>query len=252
MSPEDTNRLLHAYIDGELDSAASLEVEAHLAGNPAARAACERLRTLSATIRDRADYHAAPALLAARLRESIPAIPGEIRKRPAWPSWLKPAAAFAGVVLVTWLVSVGHLRPDADERIVQDVLGSHARATLASRLTDVASSDQHTVKPWLSARLNFSPPVTDLSAQGFELAGGRLDYIGGQPVATLVYKRRQHSIDVFVWPAQGNAAERTLTRDGFNVMHFARNGMTFWIVSDVNRNELGDFSRLIAERSAAP
>lgn len=252
MNPEEANRLLHAYIDGELDPAASLEVDAYLAKNAAARAACERLRSMSAAIRDGADYHAAPAGLAARLRASVPVAPQPIVRRAPGSSWLKLAGSLAAVALVTWVIALGSLRPDADERIVQDVLGSHARATLASRLTDVASTDQHTVKPWLSARLNFSPPVTDLSAQGFALAGGRLDYIGGQPVATLVYRRRQHSIDVFVWPAQGNAAERTITRDGFNVTHFARDGMTFWIVSDVNRNELGEFSRLIAEHSAAP
>ncbi len=252
MSPEEAGKLLHAYVDGELDPGASLELEAHLAGNPAARAACERLRAMSAAIRDRAEYHAVPAGLAARLSASVPAMPADMKRRPAWPSWLKPAAALAAVALVTWVIALGTLRPGEDERIVQDALASHARANLTGRLTDVTSSDQHTVKPWLSTRLSFSPPVTDLSAQGFVLAGGRLDYIGGQPVAALVYQRRQHSIDVFVRPARSDAAERTITRDGFNVVYFARDGMAYWIVSDVNRNELGDFSRLIAGRSTAP
>jgi anti-sigma factor RsiW len=132
------------------------------------------------------------------------------------------------------------------------VLASHVRATLGNRLSDVASSDQHTVKPWLSARLAFSPPVTDLSAYGFELQGGRLDYVGGQPVAVLVYQRRLHLIDVFVWPAHGQGAEQMLTRDGFNIERFARAGMSFWLVSDLGRNELNDFARLLAEHSAAP
>jgi len=252
MSPEEAGKLLHAYVDGELDPGASLELEAHLAENPAARTACERLRAMSAAIRDRADYHAAPAGMAARLRASVPVAPERATPRPARIPWLRAAAGFAAVALVTWVIALGTLRPGEDERIVQDVLASHARANLAGRLTDVVSSDQHTVKPWLSARLNFSPPVTDLSSQGFVLAGGRLDYIGGQPVAALVYKRRQHSIDVFVRPARSDAAERTVTRDGFNVVHFARDGMAYWIVSDVNRNELGDFSHLLAGRSAAP
>ncbi|HEX9217306.1 MAG TPA: hypothetical protein VF864_10055, partial [Gemmatimonadales bacterium] len=136
--------------------------------------------------------------------------------------------------------------------ITQDVLASHVRATLSNRFHDVASSDQHTVKPWLSARLAFSPPVADLSASGFELAGGRLDYIGAQPVAVLVYKRRQHVVDVFVWPAEEQKAGQTLTRDGFNIEHFAKNGMGFWLVSDLSRGELDDLARLLAERSAAP
>lgn len=252
MTDEEASRLLHAYVDGELDPAKSLEFEAHLAGNPAARAACERLRAMSAAIRDKADYYAAPAALAARLRESVPAAPaGEPWRAGRW-RWLKPAAALAGVAIVTWIAAVGVLRPGEDERIAEEALAGHVRATLADRLYDVASSDQHTVKPWLSARLAFSPPVADLSAYGFELAGGRLDYVGGRSVAVLVYKRRQHVVDVFVWPSDGDTIERTTTREGFNIEHFARHGMSFWLVSDLNRNELGDLAELLAEHSAAP
>jgi len=263
MTREEANRLLHAYIDGELDPAKTLELEAHLAENPSVRAACERLREMSAAIRDKADYHAAPAWLEARVRAAIPSGP-ENASAPWWrwlkpagsfaavADWLRPAASFAAVALVTWVVALGVMRPSEDERITQDVLASHVRATLSSRSYDVASSDQHTVKPWLSARLAFSPPVADLSASDFELVGGRLDYIGAQPVAVLVYKRRQHMIDVFLWPAEAQKAEQTLTRDGFNIERFARNGMSFWIVSDLNRDELDDLARLLAERSAAP
>jgi len=260
MTREEANRLLHAYIDGELDPARTLELEAHLAENPSVRAACQRLREMSAAIRDKADYHAAPAWLEARVRAAIPSGPKNVSARPAWWRWLRPAgavaadwlrpvASFAAVALVTWVVALGYMRPGEDERITQEVLASHVRATLSNRPYDVASSDQHTVKPWLSARLAFSPPVADLSASGFELAGGRLDYIGAQPVAVLVYKRRQHLIDVFVWPVEAQKTEQTLARDGFNIERFAKNGMGFWLVSDLNHNELDDFARLLA---AAP
>ena len=255
MTREEANRLLHAYIDGELDPVKSLELEAHLAANPSVRAACERLREVSAAIRDKADYHAAPAWLEARVRAAIPSGPENVSARwwrwlkPAGAvatDWLRPAASFAAVALVTWVVALGYMRPNEDERITQEVLASHVRATLASRFYDVASSDQHTVKPWLSARLAFSPPVADLSASGFELVGGRLDYIGAQPVAVLVYKRRAHLIDVFVWPVEAQKTEQPLARDGFNIERFAKNGMGFWLVSDLNRNELDDFARLLA------
>jgi anti-sigma factor RsiW len=265
MTREEANRLLHAYIDGELDPVKSLELEAHLAENPSVRAACERLREMSAAIRDKADYHVAPAWLETRVRAAIPAGPENVSARPAlwrWlkragsfavaADWLRPAASFAAVALVTWMVALGYMRPGEDERITQEMLASHVRATLANRFYDVASSDQHTVKPWLSARLAFSPPVADLSASGFELAGGRLDYIGAQPVAVLVYKRREHLIDVFVWPVEAQKSEQTFARDGFNIERFAKNGMGFWVVSDLNRNELDDFTRLLAEHSAAP
>jgi anti-sigma factor RsiW len=249
MTREEAARLLHAYVDGELDAAKSLELEVHLAGNPAARAACERLREMSAAIRGRADYHAAPASLAARLRASVPTAPEEAPRSAGWRAWLKPAALLAAIALVTWVVAIMTLRPGEDERIAQEVLAGHVRATLGNRLFDVASSDQHAVRPWLSARLAFSPPVADLSSHGFELRGGRLDYIGGQSVAVLVYQRRQHMIDVFVWPAPTQKAQQALTRNGFNIEGFARGGVSYWLVSDLNRNELDDFARLLA---AAP
>ena len=122
-------------------------------------------------------------------------------------------------------------------------------------LAGVASSDQHTVKPWLSSRLAYSPPVSDLSAQGFALIGARLDHVGGQPVAVLVYGRRKHTIEAYVWPARAGVAttatDRTLVRDGFNMQSFSAANMNYWLVSDLNRNELGDFAKLLAQQAAA-
>jgi anti-sigma factor RsiW len=250
MTHDEAMRLLHAYVDGELDPAKAVEIEAHLAENPAARAACERLRGMAAAIRAKVDYHVAPAALAERLAAAVPAAPQERARRFALPRWLVSAAAFAGVALLAWIAATLLVRPGDDERLAAEVLDAHVRATLAGRPFDVASSDQHTVKPWLSARLPFSPPVADLSAQGFELSGGRVDYVGGQRVAVLAYKRRQHLIDVFVWPGAATPREPRLSRDGFNVERFARDGMEFWLVSDLNRNELGDFAKLLAEHNA--
>ncbi|HET7766070.1 MAG TPA: anti-sigma factor [Burkholderiales bacterium] len=249
MTRDEAQRLLHAYVDGELDPAKALELEAHLAENPAARAACERLRGMSAAIRTKVDYHVAPAAFAERLSASVPGAQ-ERPRRLMLARWLVPAAALAGVALLAWIAAALLVRPGADDRLAAEVLDAHVRATLAGRPFDVASADQHTVKPWLSARLPFSPPVADLSAQGFELSGGRLDYVGGQRVAVLAYKRRQHLIDVFVWPSAARPAEPRLARDGFNIERFARDGMEFWLVSDLNRNELGDLARLLEEHSA--
>jgi len=249
MNHEEAMKLLHAYVDGELDAARTLELDAHLAEDAATRAACEALRGMSAAIRGKADYHVAPAPFAQRLADAVPPSPGTSLRRFRLPRWLPAAAAVAGVVALAWVIAIVALRPGDDQRLVAEVLDAHVRATLAGRSFDVASSDQHTVKPWLSARLPFSPTVTDLSAQGFELTGGRLDYVGGQRVAVLAYKRRQHLIDVFVWPAE-EIRGLALTRDGFNMERFAKNGMSYWLVSDLNRNELGDFARLLAEHSA--
>jgi anti-sigma factor RsiW len=207
-------------------------------------------REISAAVRGHADYHTAPATLAADVMSALPAeeeAPHHLR----WQRWFLQGAAMAGVALVTWAATMGYLRPGGDERRADEILASHVSATLGKRLIQVASSDQHTVKPWLSARLAYSPPVADLSAQGFELLGGRLDHVSGQPVAVLVYKRRQHIIDAYIWPLRGSAVDLALKRDGFHIDRFAAGDMDFWLVSDLNRNELGDLAKLLAQQAAA-
>lgn len=240
MTRDEALRLAHAYADGELDAVRCAELEALMAADPAVRAAVERVRELSSAIRGQAEYHAVPASLAARWRSAPPeAAPSRRRFR------LVQAALLAGVAFFTWAATFSYFHRADGEPIVRDVLASHVRATLGERLIDVASSDQHTVKPWLSARLPFSPPVVDLSAQGFGLRGGRVDQVGGEPVAVLVYARRRHMIDVFVWPARDPGAGGESTHDGFNLRCFELGGMAACAISDLNRNELGDFARAL-------
>ena len=232
MRPDD--KTLSAYLDGELDASASLELEREMAQNPALRASYERLRALSIAVREKAEYYPSPTH-----HKIAPA------ERSRW-IWLAPAFAF--VLIVGFGLGVFVSQPGEEETTSNEIVASHVRATLANRLVDVVSSDQHSVKPWLSSRLPFSPTVADLSNEGFALSGARLDYIASQPVAALVYQRRQHVIDVFVWPSAKESPKSAYARDGFNVEHFARGGMRYWIVSDLNRNELDDFARLLAAR----
>ena len=228
MKSDDT-RALSAYVDGELDAAAIVELESRMAADPALRAAYERLRDTSAAVRAHAEYFRAPEHLR----------PGRTRARR--PAIL--AAAFASVAAVAFVLGLLAARPGGDDSLAGEAVAAHVRANLSGRLTDVASSDQHTVKPWFSARLPFSPAVADFSSSGFELIGGRLDTLGGEPVAALVYKRRQHLIDVYV--GRGEATERGFARDGFNVERFSSGGLRYWVVSDLNRNELADLVRLL-------
>ena len=262
MKPEQAARLLNAYVDRELDLATTLEFEAHLANDPAARAAVEDLTRLSTAVRADATYFAAPARLAA-----LSALSGESetagngrKPRFAGPTsirwWLPGSAALklaagfaAGVLLAVAVISLGR-QPGHETRVGNDVVAAHVRATLGNRLTDVASSDQHTVKPWLSSRLDYSPPVQDLAANGFELSGGRLDYIDGRVVAGLVYRHRQHVIDVFVWPSSEDQALRVSARDGFNMVHFARGGMRYWLISDVAPADLEALAHALPRYSA--
>ena len=150
-------------------------------------------------------------------------------------------AWFLGSAVLDWRVNA-----DLDAEVV----ANHARATLAQRLTDVSSSDQHTVKPWLSSRLDYSPPVRDFASDGWPLVGGRLDYLGGQPIATLVYRYREHTIDVFVRPsiaAACRAAPSLTTRRGFHVAHATGAGMEWWGVSDVSADVLAALVARLAQ-----
>jgi len=144
-------------------------------------------------------------------------------------------------------ITYSHALGETDS-ITDAVVGGHVRALREARLFDVRSSDQHTVKPWFLGKLDFSPPVEDLSSIGFPLVGGRLDRVRGQPVAALVYQRRLHPISLYIWPvADGAAAEAARTVRGFQVRHWTRNGMSFWAVSDVNDAELSEFVRALRQ-----
>jgi anti-sigma factor RsiW len=130
--------------------------------------------------------------------------------------------------------------------MVDQIVAGHVRSLQPGHLEDVVSTDRHTVKPWFDGRLDFAPPVKDLAAQGFPLEGGRLDYLAGRPVAALVYARRQHPINLFVWPDRGtpNSEPSRSERDGFHTIHFVDGGMTIWVVSDLATDELAEFVRL--------
>ena len=144
-------------------------------------------------------------------------------------------------------------RPLTTDLLVDEIVSGHVRSLMADHLTDVASSDKHTVKPWFDGKLDFSPAVVDLADHGFPLVGGRLDYLRNRSVAALVYARQKHFINLFVWPStrDGGVGEPKLSRHGFNVIHWKASEMTYWAVSDLNPAELEEFAGLIRERVAA-
>ena len=162
--------------------------------------------------------------------------------------WLQFGAAVAATAVLSWTAGVQYASVSDDELVAGQVMAGHARSVLTSHLTDVATSDQHTVKPWLSQKLDFSPPVTDLTPVGFALLGGRLDYLDGRPVAALAYQHRQHLINLFVWPDHKPAggATQTFSKDGYNVLRWVDGGLVFWAVSDLNAAELKDFMQAYA------
>jgi anti-sigma factor RsiW len=245
MADAEQDMLLHAYLDGELDARASLEFERALTDSADLRRRFEEARALREMLREKAPRHRAPV----GLRRRVAALSEpRIAARRDWLRW--PAAgAFAAVVALA-LVTV--LRTaDNDERIVREVLAGHARAMLTGRVIEVASSDRHVVKPWLGGKLDFSPPVRDFEAEGFRLAGARLDYLDGRPVAALVYRHRAHVVDVFVWPSAASDGLRSHAERGYNLLRFSSAGMQFWAVSDLNPAELGELAALLRRPEAS-
>ena len=248
MDCHETNALLAAYGDGELDPVRSAAIERHLLGCAGCAAKRDQLAALHARIRAEVPYHHAPAGLRARVRAATEAAlpaPAARPLRGRW-SWLG-AGALAGcaATVLAFFIGSAALEWRAGNDFVVEAVANHTRATLGNRLIDVASSDQHTVKPWLSARLDYSPPVPDLASEGFPLVGGRLDYLDRHPVATLVYRYRQHTIDVFVRPLSGKAVPAApgilASLRGFNVAHATGSGMDWWAVSDVSPDVLSGF-----------
>jgi anti-sigma factor RsiW len=245
LSCQETTGLIHGYLDGELDLVRNLEIETHLRDCIACARRYENLRVLQSAMRDVSFRFEPPAKFESLVRASIRREARADSKTPAWTRrWLIGAVAALLLVVVIFALATLRRGPPADDLLAQEVVSSHVRSLMASHLTDVATSDQHTVKPWFDGQLDFSPPVRDLGAQGFALIGGRLDYIDNRPVAALVYQKRQHSINLFVWPAasQSNPTERASVRQGYNLIHWTSAGMTFWAVSDLNLAELQQFA----------
>ncbi|OAI54559.1 hypothetical protein AYO44_14695 [Planctomycetaceae bacterium SCGC AG-212-F19] len=251
MNCPDVQQLLHPYADGALDLMRQVEVEAHVAACPACADQEKNLRSLRAVLAAPELYYRAPAGLRARIHGVMPPL-APARRRPA----LQLAAMAAGVLLVigasaTLGILLARSGTFRDDRLAEWVVASHVRSLQVEHLTDVASSDRHTVKPWFRGKLDFAPQVPDLAKEGYPLTGGRLDYLADRPVAALVYSRRLHSINLFTWPAASDEATavRGLARQGFHIRHWQRAGMTYWAVSDLAEPELDGFVRLIQEHA---
>jgi len=245
----ETQTLVHGYVDGELDLIKSLEIEQHLQACPACAQAHASLQAVRAAVQNSSLYFQVPPGLARRVQSS-PRRAGQRDRTPGL-SPRRLLAVAASLALFTaggWGLLRALSGRSADVFLTQELVASHVRSQmLASHRFDVASSDPHTVKPWFEGKLDFSPPVKDLVAESFPLIGGRLDYLHGRAVAALVYQRRKHTINLFIWPSSpgDEAAPKTATRQGFHILHWTRSGMTFWAVSDLNEGELQEFVRLI-------
>jgi anti-sigma factor RsiW len=294
MNCNEAKTLIHAYTDGELGLESALEIERHLEQCADCARERASLAALSAALGDPALRYAAPDALRRRVGAALAAgeaattARAPLARAPWWrlrwlgggdggsgiagsnAGWAVAGAAFAMLAIVVLNGSPGlwrTLRSGAPfgngallgngvgaDVVAREVLTSHLRSLMPGHLMDVVSTDQHTVKPWFDGRIDFSPPVNDFAADGFRLVGGRLDYLAGRPVAALVYQRRKHIVNVFVWPAAdgSQSAVESTAHDGYNLLHWRRGGMNYWMASDLNAQEMGDFAHLLRGEGVPP
>ena len=279
MNCEEAIKLMDGYWDGELDPITNQAIEQHLRSCRNCEQAYETHGALVRAIGSAAPYYKAPAELRERIQSSLRE---EIAERPTrnvvrdvrqvfrrsqpelrtslwgtpW-NWLGLAGLGLAAAIIFAAIIFSNLapvlrRPGADQFLATQLIASHVRSLMANHLTDVPSSDQHTVKPWLDAKLDFAAPVVDLSGEGFPLIGGRLDYLDNHPVAALIYQRRKHFINLFIWPTAAGTTEtkKTMTRQGYHLLHWVDPDFNYWAVSDVASTDLRDFANLFEDRTA--
>ena len=251
MNCHEATALTAAYHDGELGPAQSLALEQHLVGCADCAARRAGLDALRAALRKEIPYHAAPRALRERITGMLPVAAPRDGQRWRWLS----AGAFAGAAaaVFAWVLGTALLESRDVDALAAEAVSDHVRATLGKRQIEVASSDQHTVKPWLSSQLDFSPPVKDDAADGFTLLGARLDYLDRHPVATLVYRELhwRQLTEVFVRPAtRSSRPTPPTTMRGFNVSHAIGTGMEWWAVSDASPDVLAAFVERLAHDDA--
>jgi len=242
----DQELLLGGLVDGELDAANTALAEAHVARCEGCREELERLQAVRTLMRGEGVRHSAPS----DLRDRIFAQP-ELAERAAnsnrgLPGWLAPGL---GGALAATLAMVAFVSPLQRQSALDDqLISSHVRSLQPGHLTDVQTTNQHIVKPWFNGRIDFAPPVPELADRGFPLAGGRLDSIGGKTVAAIVYHRRLHTVNLFVWPGKAGAT-RVEVEDGFALAEWSEDGLNFAAVSDIPADELKQFEALYRSRS---
>jgi anti-sigma factor RsiW len=254
----DYESLLHALADGELDAGHVRDVDAHVAGCADCAAKLKAIRALREAMAGAQLKEAAPAHLRSRIEAMFPAAAaapstagarqeGSIQRW--WRSFIGGFSVGAALsAAATAMLVIGLFSSSQDQQIADEVVSAHVRSLQAGHLMDVQTSDQHTVKPWFNGKLDVAPPVIDLTAQGFTLLGGRLDYIDGEPVASVIYQRRKHVINLFVAQRLGPTSAKVIgkTIQGYNVRHWTQQGLDFWAVSDLAGDELDEFVQKIS------
>ena len=235
---EDQELLLGGLVDGELDAANTSMVEAHVLRCEGCREELERVHAVRSLLRSEGVRHKAPATLRSRI-SALPELTPRAANQNRVAGWLAPG--LAGAIAAS--LAIVAILPNRSQSVVeQELVSSHVRSLQPGHLTDVQTTNQHIVKPWFNGRIDFAPPVPELASRGFPLAGGRLDSIDGKTVAAIVYHRRLHVVNLYVWD-HGTGVSRSFEKDGFSVEEWSRDGLRFAAVSDIPAAELRQFQR---------
>lgn len=258
MDCDEARALLHPLLDDEIDGAERVRLDAHLRGCRHCSTALTELKRLGDAVRAGANRYRAPPTLATRIDASLPggdarAVSSRFAQSPIARLWLPLAASVLLTAGLTSGVTLSIAGRDAGRQASEEIVAAHIRSLMADHLTDVASSDQHTVRPWFNGRIDVAPPVRDLAAEGFPLVGGRLDYVGGRDVAALVYRHGPHAINVLVRPAaDATATTAAAIRDfqGYLIAEWSADGLAFAAISDLSRDEMERLVHLLAPAQA--
>lgn len=251
MEHNEIQQLLPAYVDQELGIVDALAVERHLRTCDACRREIEEQRSVSDRVHAAEAYVDAPAALRMRVLASLPDNPVPRAGRASWQVWWPRAmTALAVLLALGWGVSA-YRAPSARQELTEELVASHVRSLQVDHLADVASSDQHTVKPWFLGKLDFAPPLIDTAQLGFPLVGGRLDFVGGRNVAVLVYRRNRHPINLYIWPGAGSPSAPQATQwQGFHLVRWRDGAMNYSAVSDLTESDLAQFVQAVRAHPA--
>ena len=249
MACDRTDTLLHAYFDNELDPVDAAEFERHLAVCPDCTSALEGLKSLRASFGNAQLYQKSPESLRRGVLREFAISKPSVKSAHVPVRWLALAAAVLLMATAGWKLLSNSREGDQQSSLAAEIVDAHLRSLQPGHLTDVLSSDQHTVKPWFEGKLDFAPPVQDLTEQGFPLQGGRLDVIQGRTVAALIYGRHKHIVSVFLWPSsEKEEVPRSGSRHGYQWISWGKGGMEFCAVSDTSPADLGQLQRLFSEQ----
>jgi anti-sigma factor RsiW len=252
MNHDEVKQLLGPYQDGELDLATCLKLEEHLAGCPSCQQKLTEGRELVGLVQSETPRYKASPFLKTRIQT---ALREQVSPATAIPWWKQISSlwAYSGFAAVTAMVvvfAIGFLSMRQVPELAQNAVADHVRSLQVNHLMDVASTDQHTVKPWFAGKLDYSPQVIDLGPSGYPLIGGRLDVLDNRNVAAIIYQRRKHYINLFIWPADAHSVHGIYHHNGYHVLCWTKAGMNYVAVSELGEKELKDFTAMIQDQTA--